>query len=56
MLENYEHAGRPLNTPILRDILNALEPWQESLPLSVLSIGIQSTPRRGSNLRPLEQE
>ena len=35
MLENYEHAGKPLNTPILRDILNALEPWQESLPVSV---------------------
>ena len=35
MLENYEHAGKPLNTPIIRDILNVLEPWQESLPVSV---------------------
>ena len=36
MFENYEHAGKPLNTPIIRDILKALEPWQESMPVSVL--------------------
>ena len=32
----YEHAGKPLNAPIIRDILNALEPWQGSLPVSVV--------------------
>ena len=32
----YEHAGKPLNGPIIRDILNALEPWQGSLPVSVV--------------------
>ena len=32
----YEHAGKPLNGPIIRDILNTLEPWQESLPVSVV--------------------
>ena len=34
MTQNYAHAGKPLNTPIIRDILNALEPQQESLPVS----------------------
>ena len=32
--EKYEHAGKPLNTPIIRDILNSLEPSEASLPVS----------------------
>ena len=31
---NYEYAGKPLNTPIIRYILNVLEPRQECVPVS----------------------
>ena len=34
MTQNYAHAGKPLNTPIIRDILNVLEPRQEYVPVS----------------------
>ena len=31
---NYEYAGKPLNVPIIRYILNVLEPRQEYMPVS----------------------
>jgi len=48
MAENYKHKGEPLNTPIIRYILDALEPWQESLPVSAfLEVITQYHLRRG---------
>ena len=35
MLDTYQHAGKPLNIPIIRDILHMLVPWQEPLPVLV---------------------
>ncbi len=34
--KSYEYEGEPLNTPIIRSILNTLEPWRGSLPVSAI--------------------
>ena len=34
--KSYEYEGEPLNTPILRSILNTSYPWQGSLPISAI--------------------
>ena len=47
----YEHAGKPLNTPIIRYILDSLEPWQEYLPVSAfLEVITQYHLRNGGKL------
>ena len=34
--KSYEYEGEPLNTPIIRSILNTSYPWQGSLPVSAI--------------------
>ena len=34
--KSYEYEGEPLNTPIIRSILNTSYPWQGSLPISAI--------------------
>ena len=34
--KSYEYEGEPLNTPIIRSILNTPYPWQGSLPISAI--------------------
>lgn len=44
----YEYEGEPLNTPIIRSILNTLSPWQEPLPIpAILEVITQYHLERG---------